>query len=138
MALLYPISTTFSVKAVIKWFCSIYLIVELLVFMYLMSVIPKVPNDLPILHYLHLNLLTIKNTSIFHKFSSVDCKAIVDEEYDEDHAKQLFELKYDPTDEDLENELDDCEVNVMFIFCFMNNFSHFSYILLKDRGSEAL
>ena len=134
MALLYPISTTFSVKAVIKWFCSIYLIVELLVFMYLMSVIPKVPNDLPILHYLHLNLLTIKNTSIFHKFSSVDCNAIVDEEYDEDHAKQLFELKYDPTDEDLENELDDCEVNVMFIFCFMNNFSHFSYILLKDRG----
>ena len=138
MALLYPISTTFSVKAVIKWFCSIYLIVELLVFMYLMSVIPKVPNDLPILHYLHLNLLTIKNTSIFHKFSSVDCKAIVDEEYDEDHAKQLFELKYDPTDEDLENELDDCEVNVMFIFCFMNNFCNFSYILLKDRGSEAL
>ena len=123
MALLFPNIATFSVKAVIKWFFSVYLIAEFLVFLYLMSVIQKeVPNDLPILHYLHLNFLNMKNTSIFYKFSSINCQAIKEEKYYEDYAKHLFELKYNSTDEDLETELDDCEVKVSvsnLLKCFL-------------------
>ena len=116
MSLLSSFSATLSIKAVLKWLCGVYLVLELIVFIYLISVIQEQPPaDLPLFYYLHLNLMSIKNSSIFYKFSSVDCKAIAEEEYDEDYAKHLFDLKYDPTDEDLENELEDCEVTLFYV-----------------------
>ena len=111
MALLFPTTATFSIKAVLRWFFSVYLVAEMLVFMYLLSVLQEDgPTDLSMLHYLHLNMFNIKNNSIFYKFSSVNCQAITEERYSEEYAQHLFELQYDPSDDDLENELDDCEV----------------------------
>ena len=77
--------------------------------------------------YINVNLFEISNSSIFHKFPSVDCQAIKDERlfspfysfllfsmehcrYTEEYAKSLSNLKYNATDDDVAEELDDCEV----------------------------
>ena len=94
-----------------KKMCGLYLVAELGIFMYLISLLQReMPSDLPLAHFFHLNLGALKNSSVFYKIPAVNCQSIANEEYDEEYAQYLFNIKYDPSEDELESDLDNCEV----------------------------
>jgi len=110
-SVLFPSYSHIRMKLAVKYAVGVYLAAELLLFLYLLRLVEKkTPGDLTLKQYINMNLFEITNSSIFHKFPSVDCQAIKDERYTEAYAKSLFNLKYNATDDDVAVELDDCEM----------------------------